>query len=76
MATSLSLSELEEQLAAIRARRVELLSKPLKHSTGRSSYDNSGALKELRIEEQAIIACIRAEKIRLGLVCPAVREIF
>lgn len=76
MALSLSLSDLEEQLEAIRAKRLELLGAPLKHATGRSSYDNSDNIAALDRQEQRLINCIRAKKRALGLIRPAAREVY
>lgn len=71
-----SLSDLEEQLLEVRAARRAILKAPLRHSTGGTSYDNSENLKALEREEQRLISQIRAEKRRLGLVLPAVREVY
>jgi hypothetical protein len=76
MATLPSQAEIEAAIAAIRARRTDVLTKPLKHGTGRSNYDNSGLLKELAAEESRLLAQLRAVKRVAGRIGPARRELW
>jgi hypothetical protein len=71
-----TLSELEERLEEVRARRAAILAAPLEHSTGRSSYSNAESVKALDREERRILDQIRAYYRRTGRIGPARREVW
>ncbi len=76
MAIQPTLAELEAELAAVRAKRTEILLAPLQHSTGRTSYDNTQNVKALDREETRLKGEIAAFKRRIGQIGPGRRELW